>query len=624
MDQHQSLSAAQLADLTEIRRHMMSIMNGTGLTESQVLSMVSGLGPSLSQSDIISQQPQQIATVKQEPQPAQSPQQAPLVAPQPQASGAIQSTLQPHPTQQQQQPQQHPITPVSPISQQVPYFRNHHARLSVSSTNSASTGMQSIFSANSRTSFDSVATRYEFQQQNQQTGQRQLPPPSVPVTPTSPGQSTKQIAASTQPSPTTPIQQKHHPPSSATSEKIYTCTSCDTGFKRKFDWKRHEEEFHERFKKYPCPDCNRILWGSNSFNQHHKVAHGCKTCPHADAVVKYTRKRTAWGCGFCAAFLPTRERYFDHVAHHFDKERKTKAEWLHSNVIYGLLHQRVIHDIWKAQTTQRAREQPDRMEKLSWDPAKTGRAQGFMEGECAGQLQDLLEFFTGSKDEAKSICRLAYEQADILYSPRSLPPSPTANETKVAMVPGNENRASKIAPQVIVTPAHWTTVPQQVASTPNFTVQGPPTDPRQYRYSVLDRALPRIPSDVEMMMSQQQPQSSQSQPPPPPQPQPQSQSQSQSRSQQQEQPPQQPRHPPPAPQQCQPGTMSFTTALGAPQIIFDTTMNDAAMPDASMSDWQSFATTMVENHIPATGPTLMDFDPQSFYSNPGVWDHNMQ
>ncbi|KAJ2892121.1 hypothetical protein MKZ38_010217 [Zalerion maritima] len=554
MDQHQNMASDHLA---EARRHIMALRNSTGMTEEEVLKWVSG---ALEPQQTASLSPQQ----QQQPPPPPPPTSQPPPPP-------------PPPPQAQQQPQQQPITPISPISPQGPnpaqYFRSHNPRLSISSTNSASTGKQSIFSANSRASFDSVATRYDFQQQ-------QLPPPPPP----SHGQ---------QP-PATPIQQQNQPrtqpPPPGTPEKTYTCTSCDTGFKRKFDWKRHEEEFHERFKKYPCPDCNRILWGSNSFNQHHKVAHGCKTCPHADAVVKYTKKRTAWGCGFCAAFLPTRERYFDHVAQHFDKEKKTKAEWLHSNVIYGLLHQRVIHDIWKQQKAQREKEQPDRTEKFSWDPAKTGRAQGFMEGECPGQLQDLLEFFSGAKEESKNICRIAYEQADILYLSRSPPPSPTATKFEPASPAsnntGNTNgHISSLPPQVVITPAHWSTpAAPQVNPTPGFTVSGPSApDPRQYRYSVLDRALPPVPQDTMMTI------------PPPSNAQPQ---------------------PQPQPQQTQqaPEPVSFAAELDGSPIMFDT----------PMTDWQSFATTMVEDPMAIRSQPMMQFGQPQYYTNPGVWNQNMQ
>lgn len=90
------------------------------------------------------------------------------------------------------------------------------------------------------------------------------------------------------------------PPAKASNRGVskppgtYWCTFCNVDFQRKFDWKRHEDEFHERYKRYPCPKCNRIFWGANTFNQHHKDAHGCTTCSHAIHVVRYTKRKRAW------------------------------------------------------------------------------------------------------------------------------------------------------------------------------------------------------------------------------------------------------------------------------------------------------------------------------------------
>ncbi|ELQ40839.1 hypothetical protein M0657_008829 [Pyricularia oryzae] len=195
------------------------------------------------------------------------------------------------------------------------------------------------------------------------------------------------------------------------STRAYWCTSCPQKLQRKFDWKRHEDEFHERYKKYPCPDCNRVFWGANTFNQHHKSRHNCKTCPHADKVVRYSKRKRAWGCGFCAAFLPSLERYFDHVAVHYESG-KTKAHWDHALVIYGLLHQPVIHDTWKALESAKYGGLPrEQRPKISWDPKNTGRSHGYLENEEPGQLQDLLEFFDPAKDNAQQIVELAWETA---------------------------------------------------------------------------------------------------------------------------------------------------------------------------------------------------------------------
>lgn len=226
-----------------------------------------------------------------------------------------------------------------------------------------------------------------------------------------------------------PLQQSTTSPSTATNPQnaaqagwptgrlnFYWCTSCETRFKRKYDWKRHEEEFHERWKKYPCPEpgCNRSFWGANTFNQHHKSSHGCKTCPHSEQVVKYLRKRKYWACGFCAALHPSRERHVEHVARHFEAG-KTKLDWTHSKVIYGLLHQPLIHEAWKDILKEKQVEFSGRQAQFSWNPTKTGRAQGFMENECPGQLQDLLEFFSGSSTDAEGIVRIAYDLADVVF-----------------------------------------------------------------------------------------------------------------------------------------------------------------------------------------------------------------
>ncbi|KAI2601842.1 hypothetical protein GGR54DRAFT_580271 [Hypoxylon sp. NC1633] len=198
----------------------------------------------------------------------------------------------------------------------------------------------------------------------------------------------------------------------------FWCTSCDKTFKRKFDWKRHEEEFHERSRKYPCPNCNQSFWGPNTFNQHHKSAHGCKTCPHADTVVKHLRKRRAWGCGFCAAMHGKFEKHIDHVAAHFETG-STKADWLHSNVIYGLLHQHLIHEAWKLLIAKKQSTFNGHQPMFSWSPESTGRAQGFVENENPGQLQDLLEFFEGTKQSAENIVEMAYDCVHVIFRPRS-------------------------------------------------------------------------------------------------------------------------------------------------------------------------------------------------------------
>lgn len=146
----------------------------------------------------------------------------------------------------------------------------HNTRLSVSTMSSNSTGRASFLST--ATTMSSVSSQGGAGDAHEKVVAAPLPAPPAPPVP--PVKSSNRGASK--------------PPGA------YWCTFCDVAFQRKFDWKRHEDEFHERYKRYPCPNCNRIFWGANTFNQHHKNAHGCTTCPHADRVVKYTQRKQAW------------------------------------------------------------------------------------------------------------------------------------------------------------------------------------------------------------------------------------------------------------------------------------------------------------------------------------------
>ncbi|KAL2160995.1 hypothetical protein VTH06DRAFT_8708 [Thermothelomyces fergusii] len=258
-------------------------------------------------------------------------------------------------------------------------------RFSVSTASSKSSGRASVLST--ATSMSSVSSQAGF------------------------GMGIQEFAVLPSPSPAPPVKSNNR--GSSKSQGAYWCTFCDVAFQRKFDWKRHEDEFHERYKRYPCPNCNRIFWGANTFNQHHKNAHGCTTCPHADRVVKYTKKKTAWACGYCGGFLASRDRYFDHVARHYE-DGCNKSHWNHSLVIYGLLHQPSIIQAWKELDSELYGHLPRNQQPMfEWDPKTTGHAQGFLEGESPGKLQDLLEFFREGRDDPKFLAHLAHDLATI-------------------------------------------------------------------------------------------------------------------------------------------------------------------------------------------------------------------
>lgn len=108
------------------------------------------------------------------------------------------------------------------------------------------------------------------------------------------------------------------------------------------------------------------------------------------------------------------DRYIDHIGLHYESGR-TKAHWYHSNVIYGLLHQPGVNAAWKNIIGARFSHIPkDQQPRYGWDQKTTGRKQGFLENETAGNLQDLLEFFNPTKDDAVKVARLAFDMAELL------------------------------------------------------------------------------------------------------------------------------------------------------------------------------------------------------------------
>lgn len=376
-----------------------------------------------------------------------------------------------------------------------------------------------------------------------------------------------------------------------TTDAKFWCTSCDKTFKRKFDWKRHEEEFHERSRKYPCPNCNQSFWGPNTFNQHHKSAHGCKTCPHADTVVKHLRKRKAWGCGFCAAMHSKFEKHIDHVAQHFEAG-STKADWMHSNVIYGLLHQHLIHEAWKALIAKKQSKFNGHQPMFSWSPESTGRAQGFVENENPGQLQDLLEFFDGTKESAEKIVEMAYTCVHVIFRPRStsvsqgVPQSPPGSSSPNATTPKHVSvqprapapRRSASTSAIPSISRHSRRVPSADARHTNVPTQVPN----------LSLTIPPTPNHQQTMINAYQSFAMQ--------------------------PAQQQRYVPPTEKALPPAPLA-PTPTSPMNMDFPLFNNDAGLLpplDLSSDDWRSFASTLVEEEEPQHPLASHDF--------PMTWD----
>jgi hypothetical protein len=136
---------------------------------------------------------------------------------------------------------------------------------------------------------------------------------------------------------------------------------------------------------------------------------------------------------------------------------------MHSRVIYGLLHQPLIHTAWDAMVNEKHAPYGGKRPQFSWHPSKTGRAQGFLEKESPGQLQDLLEFFSGDESEAQWIVSVAYDLADIVatesptQSPPLSQPQPSTESQQLYRQDSRSSFTSMAAPPSILpssTPSH--------------------------------------------------------------------------------------------------------------------------------------------------------------------------
>lgn len=116
--------------------------------------------------------------------------------------------------------------------------------------------------------------------------------------------------------------------------------------------------------------------------------------------------RSGWGCGFCNYFTSSWTDRCNHVAHHFEKERKTMDDWKHSVVILSLIHRPAIFCEWD----KILRSERRLFISFWWDSASTARVEGYPDSNKSPQLQDTLEYFSPGEDAAAT-ARWAYEQA---------------------------------------------------------------------------------------------------------------------------------------------------------------------------------------------------------------------
>ncbi|KAH8895961.1 hypothetical protein GQ53DRAFT_838856 [Thozetella sp. PMI_491] len=192
----------------------------------------------------------------------------------------------------------------------------------------------------------------------------------------------------------------------------YWCTSCDQGFKSKQAWKWHEEKRHHNPNRLMCPkpDCSQIFWDVNSFRQHLQFSSHHANYPDSETEVQNLGRGKRWACGFCAAVHTSHADYLEHVAWHY-AHGSTFADWSHTCVIRGLLLQPIVYDAWISQCDRWRISRNDWCRQLLWDRDITGRTELFAFYDRPGQLQDRLEHFCGSLEDAQDLVDIAIAQA---------------------------------------------------------------------------------------------------------------------------------------------------------------------------------------------------------------------
>lgn len=206
---------------------------------------------------------------------------------------------------------------------------------------------------------------------------------------------------------TSPLYEEHHKDGLSCGCRYY-CTFCDESFDSKTEWIRHELEVHDRRERYLCAICSATFVQASLLAGHCEREHDLKPMADMTEAAQYSSRRSAWGCGFCAAFIPSRDSYLEHVGRHYD-EGKQKGEWQHTRVIEGLLHQPIVEAAWSALIT---REEHVRGTKLRfvWDPSTTGRSP---DTEGRHSLQDMLEFFATETTKPQEAAERAYKSAQV-------------------------------------------------------------------------------------------------------------------------------------------------------------------------------------------------------------------
>lgn len=279
-----------------------------------------------------------------------------------------------------------------------------------------------------------------------------------------------------------------------TKEPRYWCTSCEEGFREKYDWKRHEETFQERIETFECDLCKKTYFLEKDFVHHHRESHRCRTCienDHVGAGRRKRQRRTGWGCGFCLHYDSDWTERCNHIASHYEKDKCTIKKWSQTQVIMSLLHQPHLREHWAQLIV--GKEEPNPC--FGWSSRWAGRAEGYPDTDRSPQLQDLLEFFTPDQN-ASALVALAYEmghQSRLTNGLRQIQHTHQVHPAKVPHQHASRSRHTSpdkelplLPPEPPVPPKDSTTV----ALPPHFDINAHSTD-----FAHWDRLMNTIPED---------------------------------------------------------------------------------------------------------------------------------
>lgn len=130
--------------------------------------------------------------------------------------------------------------------------------------------------------------------------------------------------------------------------KPYGCTypKCYKRFGAKSDWKRHENSQHFQLEAWRCsrPPEVGAACGQHFFRQAQFQAHlqGQHNMSSSEDITEATRSnrigkncQVRFWCGFCNVIVELKNKRnaawderFDHIAHHFDREKKSIDKWI--------------------------------------------------------------------------------------------------------------------------------------------------------------------------------------------------------------------------------------------------------------------------------------------------------